>query len=134
MNQHNYQNQNQQQQPKQDGFQFMAFWQKTSKSGSKFLVGNLTNNTSVMIFPNTKKKNENEPDYRSIIVPRDRPQQQPQNTQQQHQQPQQKQQYAQQPPAQQQQPQQQTGMNFPQNPAPQQQQVNQDISLEDIPF
>ncbi|NLF40316.1 hypothetical protein GX586_12795 [bacterium] len=41
----------------------MGLWENTDRRGNKYLNGNLTASTRVMIFKNNFKQNEREPDY-----------------------------------------------------------------------
>lgn len=44
-----------------------ALWENKTKDGKTYLSGNLGNN-KVLVFKNTHKKNEKEPDYRVLLA------------------------------------------------------------------
>lgn len=50
-----------------DNISLMGLWENTDKNGNKYLSGNI-GNAKVMIFKNTYKKAEREPDYRLYIA------------------------------------------------------------------
>jgi uncharacterized protein (DUF736 family) len=44
-----------------------AFWKRTSQKGQKYLAGHIKDgdeSTKLVVFANTNKQNENQPDYR----------------------------------------------------------------------
>ena len=62
-------NQEQQQQRSGDMLSIMGLWENTDKRGNKYLSGNL-GSIRVLIFKNTYKQSDREPDYRLNIAKR----------------------------------------------------------------
>lgn len=59
-----------------------GLWASDDKNGNTMLSGYL-GNAKVLIFANTFKQNEKEPDFRMYVAKKDKPQEQSNNTQQQ---------------------------------------------------
>ena len=57
------------QEQKSDMLSIMGMWENTDKRGNKYLSGNL-GGIRVLIFKNTYKQGEREPDYRLYIAKR----------------------------------------------------------------
>ena len=47
-----------------------GMWKKTAANGSVYLSGPLSVTSQLMIFPNTRKEQEKEPDYFCYLYPR----------------------------------------------------------------
>lgn len=58
-----------------------GLWKKTDSKGGIYLTGPLSGTSSLMVFMNNRKENENDPDYLAYVMPRKRQQQPGQHTQ-----------------------------------------------------
>jgi uncharacterized protein (DUF736 family) len=52
-----------------DMIELCGLWKSESKAGNRYLSGKLGNNVTIMIFENTRKSKDSEPDFRLMIAP-----------------------------------------------------------------